>query len=128
MIILASYLILIPMLVSGIFALRLPRAQWMRFILIVLIAALLALGLAQIASLIYFSPRPFVRLHTSPLIPHGIDNGFPSDHMLLAAFVASVVFIKNKKLGLVLWIVAMLIGLGRVLALVHSPIDIWPLA
>lgn len=121
---LANYLILIPLIVSAVFGFRLSRVQLPRFVLIVLLAGLLALVLAHIASLIYYDPRPFVKLHAVPLVPHGVDNGFPSDHMLFASVVASVVFIRSRKVGAILWFVAILIGSGRVLALVHSPIDI----
>jgi membrane-associated phospholipid phosphatase len=44
--------------------------------------------------------------------------------MLLAATIASIVFLKSKTFGLFLWLLAILVGLGRILALVHHPIDI----
>lgn len=59
-----------------------------------------------------------------PLFPHSIDNGFPSEHVLLAIIVAGVVFAYNRKLGVILAILGLVVGSARVLANVHHPIDI----
>jgi len=38
--------------------------------------------------------------------------------------LATLVFLYNKKLGIIFYILAVLVGVGRVLALVHYPVDI----
>ncbi len=38
--------------------------------------------------------------------------------------IALVIFLLNKRIGILLITLAILVGLGRVLALVHNPIDI----
>lgn len=70
------------------------------------------------------SPRPFVVENVSPLFLHGTDNGFPSDHTLLAITVAAIILTYNRKLGIALGILGLLVGTARVLAKVHHPIDI----
>ncbi|CAN5120310.1 hypothetical protein BH11PAT3_BH11PAT3_3330 [soil metagenome] len=80
--------------------------------------------LAKLGSYFYFDPRPFVTLGIAPLIPHVADNGFPSDHMLLASSLAGVVYLLNKKRGILLFFVALLIGFARVFALVRHIKDI----
>lgn len=60
----------------------------------------------------------------APLFPHSIDNGFPSEHVLLAIVVAGVVFAYNRKLGVILAILGLVVGSARVIANVHHPIDI----
>lgn len=70
------------------------------------------------------NPRPFVVENVSPLFLHGADNGFPSDHTLLAITVAAIILTYNRKLGVVLVILGLLVGSARVLAKVHHPIDI----
>ena len=49
--------------------------------------------LGVIARSLYFNPRPFMVSGVEPLISHAADNGFPSDHTLLLASIASLVFI-----------------------------------
>ena len=43
------------------------------------------------------TPRPFVVQHVAPLFPRDADNGFPSDHTLLATFFAVCVFFYSRK-------------------------------
>lgn len=80
--------------------------------------------ISRIASLIYYNPRPFVLYNFKPLIQHAADNGFPSDHALLSFAIAFFVFVFNKKLGMILISLGFIVGFSRVMAGVHSPIDI----
>lgn len=84
----------------------------------------LAYILGKIAGLLYFTPRPFAELGIAPLVPHIADNGFPSEHTLYAMTIALVVYFANKKVGVMLILLALLVGVGRVLAEVHRPIDV----
>ena len=79
---------------------------------------------SKIGALLYFDPRPFVVGHFIPLIPHEPDNGFPSDHVLLCASIAAVVFPSNKYLGIVLLLLTLMVGVARVHTGVHHAIDI----
>lgn len=80
--------------------------------------------IAKISALFINDPRPFVARHIQPLIPHVADNGFPSDHTLLTMTIASIIYAYNKKLGVALFVIAGLIGITRVLANIHHPLDI----
>lgn len=60
-----------------------------------------------------------------PLIPHGIENGFPSLHTLFAATMAALVFTKHRLIGSAMFLVAIAIGVARVLAGVHHGIDVF---
>ncbi|MBI2591003.1 MAG: phosphatase PAP2 family protein [Candidatus Blackburnbacteria bacterium] len=84
----------------------------------------LSLIISRIASKFIIDPRPFVVNNTTPLIPHAPDNGFPSDHTLLVATIAAIIFIYNKKWGMVLAFLAFLVGASRVYAQVHHWLDI----
>ncbi len=79
---------------------------------------------SQIASKIYYNQRPFVAEHFVPLISHGANNGFPSDHSLISFAFASIIFLFNRKLGFVLFSLSFLVGISRVYVGVHHPIDI----
>jgi undecaprenyl-diphosphatase len=89
-------------------------------------AAAVALFWARIISLLYSGERPFQALGTAPKAAYLQNAGFPSDHALLVFMVVLVVWAatKNKLLTLVLLIMALLVGVGRVIALVHTPADI----
>lgn len=52
------------------------------------------------------------------------DSAFPSSHTVLAFAVAVTVFLHDRKVGFWFLISALIIGVARVLANVHYPIDI----
>lgn len=76
------------------------------------------------ASFLFENPRPFLVNDFTPLISHASDNGFPSDHALLVFAIASIVFTFNKMAGAGLFLLAVLVGVGRVVVGVHHLIDI----
>ncbi len=88
------------------------------------LGGVLAFALAALAGHLYFDPRPFVTHHLIPLIPHSRDNGFPSDHALLTAFLGFTMLLYSRTLGLTLLVVAFLVGTARVAAHIHNPRDI----
>ncbi len=74
---------------------------------------------------IFRHPRPFAVLSdVVQLIQTSSYNSFPSTHATIFASLATVMFIYNKKLGSVFVFCAVLIGLARVAAGIHYPIDI----
>jgi len=89
-----------------------------------IVAAIAAVVIGKIAGKLYYDPRPFITHHVKPLISHSMDNGFPSDHTLLGVTVASVIYLYRRKLGILAITIALLVGVARVAAHVHSPIDI----
>lgn len=70
--------------------------------------------------------RPFERLGLDPGAAYLNNPGFPSDHALLAFFLVFAVgyATKNRTLTVILAFLAVLMCLGRVLALVHTPLDV----
>jgi undecaprenyl-diphosphatase len=80
--------------------------------------------LIEIIRVIYHRSRPFEILEVTPLINHDAVAGFPSGHAAFYFALAFAVFFLNRKIGL--WYVgaAILIGLARVFAGVHWPLDI----
>jgi undecaprenyl-diphosphatase len=89
-----------------------------------LVTGLLALLLGRLVAAVYFDPRPFVSGHFTPLIPHEPDNGFPSDHTLLSSASAMTVFLRDRRIGTVLWLLAVVVGAGRIASGLHSPTDV----
>ena len=84
----------------------------------------MAFALTKLAGALYLDPRPFVAHHFLPLIPHEVDNGFPSDHTVLSMLIALTVCHFSIEMGWVLTGLALLVGVARVLCGIHNPIDI----
>jgi len=95
-----------------------------RFILFGLLSGTIVFVLAQIAGRLYFDPRPFIIGHFIPPVSYVPDNGFPSDHTLVSATLASLVYPFRKKVGIALWLCALLVGISRIAVGVHHPVDI----
>jgi undecaprenyl-diphosphatase len=62
--------------------------------------------------------------HFRPLIPHEADNGFPSDHALLAAGIVAAVGFARLLWVLPFGLLAGLVDWARVGVGVHHPIDV----
>jgi membrane-associated phospholipid phosphatase len=92
--------------------------------LALLLAGFLAWLLSGIAGALYFNPRPFVEHNIQPLFAHGPDNGFPSEHTVLAMTLTSVIYFYRRRLATAALAMTLLVGAGRVWAHVHSWIDI----
>jgi undecaprenyl-diphosphatase len=120
----AKYLFLLSPLLALLALIRLPHEKRKALALLGAVALPLAYLVALVARHFYFDPRPFVVGNFAPLIPHVPDNGFPSDHTLLAAALAAVVSSFDRRLGNAMWAVAIFVGLARVAAGVHHLTDI----
>ena len=91
----------------------------------ILFSAVLAWGFVYLFKHFYFEPRPFEVLQDVVLLfPHAADAAFPSGHATFFAALAAAMFLYHKRLGVFLAVCAFLIGVSRVIAGVHWPIDI----
>ena len=93
-----------------------------------IIHSLIALPIAYITGkligLIINNPRPFVVHDVVPLFVHAVDNGFPSEHALIATTISALVYTINKPLGIALLIISLMVGVARVLSNVHHIFDV----
>ncbi len=120
----AQYLLFVLILIAGTYWITQDRSAKLKIIIIGLIGSVIALILMKVGAALFYDPRPFVGSTVVPYFKHAADNGFPSDHTSLAAVLAVTMFFVSRKLGVSLFIGAMAIGAARVIAHVHSPIDI----
>ncbi|HVQ44075.1 MAG TPA: phosphatase PAP2 family protein [Candidatus Saccharimonadia bacterium] len=120
----AQYLHLAILAVAAVVWLTLPREDKRKLALTALLAAVIGFALTKVAGALYYNPRPFVADHVVPLIYHAANNGFPSNHTVLAMLVALLVLQVSKRWGIVLVAAALVVGAARVAAGVHSPLDI----
>lgn len=120
----AKYLFWLSIAIAIFYFFATQKSTKKKLLVLTLVSFPLAYLLAKISSRFINDPRPFVTAHLKPLIPHIADNGFPSDHMLLTMTIASVLFVFNRKLGILATIIAICIGTARVLAQIHHSADI----
>ncbi len=121
-----KYLIFILIIVAGVwFLFGAPKGRRKEVVIFGASSLLLTFLLSLIAAKLYSDPRPFAVGHFTPLVAHGFDNGFPSDHTLLSVAVACIVWRYNSLLGIVLFNLALIIGFSRVYVGVHHLIDIF---
>ena len=70
--------------------------------------------------------RPFEVLGVNPGAAYLNNPGFPSDHALMGFFLTLAVWYctRSRKLTIVMAVLTVAMCVGRVLALVHTPLDI----
>lgn len=121
--------LIVPIVIAGALAIWLwtpkPRLEAYKY---ALMAGLTSLLVAKLMSVIYHpaTERPFQMLGEKAGALY-IDNpGFPSDHALFVTVIVLAVYALtgHKKFALVLAVLALLVCIGRVVALVHTPLDV----
>ena len=68
--------------------------------------------------------RPYEYMNIKPLVSHKRGQSFPSRHTLSAMIIALVTYSINQVLGIIMIILASLIGICRILAGVHHISDV----
>jgi undecaprenyl-diphosphatase len=122
--------LIVPVVLLAVYALlfKVPPARrydaYSRIIVVGLTSFLLAKLLGTV-----FQPevmRPFEALGVAAGASFINNPGFPSDHVLFTSFLTLAVWFetRQRRLTLLLAVLTLLIGIGRILALVHSPLDV----
>jgi membrane-associated phospholipid phosphatase len=120
----------VPVVLLGAYALlfKVPKGQRFAAYSRVLMAGLTAYMLAKFIGTIYQPSelRPFELLGVEPGAAFLDNPGFPSDHALFVAAITLAVWFetKQKVISIILASLVLLICVGRVIALVHTPLDV----
>lgn len=123
--------LMIPIILIGTYALvfKVPKEKRLESYTRVLIAGLTTYLIAKLAGTIYQPEtlRPFELLGSSAGASYLNNPGFPSDHALFAMAITCAVWFETKQKWMSIILVSLVIcmALGRVLALVHTPIDVF---
>lgn len=120
----ARYLLIIVALIAVVATVLSGKTVRNSIIKLAILSFGIAFLIAFVAGICYYDARPFVIEGTEPLVPHKPDNGFPSDYTLVAMVTAAVVFVYRRKLGILLGVLGLFVGIVRVIAQLHYPIDI----
>lgn len=94
----------------------------------ILMAGITAYLLAKLLASVYqpTGERPFQVLGVEPGASYLPNAGFPSDHALFAGFLTLAVWFetKHRQLTIALVVLTVLVCVGRVMGLVHTPLDV----
>lgn len=80
--------------------------------------------MTEIIRFFYFVPRPFVNNTVHQLIFYETSGSFPSGHAAFFFALAMAIFFFHKKWSILFFAGAILIGVARITAGIHWPIDI----
>lgn len=120
----------VPVVMVGAYSLvcKIPKGEKFHAYSRILMAGLTAYLLAKMIGGVYQPSyeRPFELFGVSAGASYLDNPGFPSDHILFVTSITLAVWFETqqKRLTSFLVILVILIGIGRILALVHSPIDV----
>lgn len=102
------------------------RASWRRAAVAAGLSAALGLAVGKLISELVDRARPFVAdpggVHL--FSRHAADAGFPSDHATAAFAIATAIFLRNRRWGMVALSAAAVLSVGRVALGVHYPSDV----
>jgi undecaprenyl-diphosphatase len=105
-----------------------PKNQRFEIYTRILMAGLTAYLLAKLLGAVYqpSGERPFEILGVAPGASYLNNPGFPSDHALFTGFLTLAVWFSTRRKGLTILLIALTLSVcvGRVLALVHTPLDV----
>lgn len=73
---------------------------------------------------IVIDPRPYIVEHVAPLMPVATDNGFPSDHTLLASALTATMWWLRRRWSIVFVLGTVLVMLGRLGVGAHHTLDV----
>jgi membrane-associated phospholipid phosphatase len=105
-----------------------PRGHRFEAYARIAMAGLTAYLFAKLLASVYqpSGERPFEILGVAPGASYLNNPGFPSDHTLFATFLTLAVWFetRRKDITIILAVLTLLMCIGRVLALVHTPLDV----
>lgn len=122
--------LVVPIVFLGAYALliKVPPKNMVESYSRIIMAGLTALLLAKLVGS-FWQPdaaRPFVEMGVAAKAAYLDNAGFPSDHVLFATAIALAVWFetRQRKIVVILAVLIALVSLGRVVALVHTPLDV----
>jgi undecaprenyl-diphosphatase len=117
--------IYLPWLVAlGIFTWPIYKKKWP---LLFFLSAVAGFSIFMMEILKWFinRPRPYILFtHINPLFTPGGTLAMPSAHALVFSALATFIFFKNRRIGIILYLATLASSVARVSAGVHWPSDI----
>lgn len=121
-------MILIFLISIVIFMFVIPKKDWWYWAWRIVLAGATAYVAAKLIGHFYQPEvmRPFEKLGVEPGAAFLPNPGFPSDHALFASFLVLAVWFSTRRKSFVILLLSLTVAMGvaRVLALVHTPLDV----
>ncbi|MEW6170350.1 MAG: phosphatase PAP2 family protein [Candidatus Omnitrophota bacterium] len=114
------FIIIFPLCICYIFFKKNKRIVYLSFI-----SAISILFINKFIEFFWLRPRPFIMDSVNLLVKHKLDGSFPSDHASVSMAIAVMLFFVNKKIGTILIISSLFIGISRIFCGLHYPLDIF---
>jgi undecaprenyl-diphosphatase len=99
------------------------KKKW-KEIMFVFVSVISAWLSSLLLKVIFHTVRPFNELTNVVPLLRPTDYSFPSGHSTFFMALAIAIYLYHKRAGIVFGLFALLIGLSRIIAGVHYPIDI----
>lgn len=122
--------LVIPVIVCAIYAFiwKIKSADRQRAYSVIVFVGVFTYMLAKFIAAVWQpdAARPFVEKGVSAGAFYLQNSGFPSDHALFCAFLTLGVWLvtRQRKLAIAMAVMTVLVCIGRVLAMVHTPLDV----
>jgi len=95
-----------------------------RLVAISLLSALIAWFLISLFKYNIHSPRPFETLNIKPVFLTEAGDSMPSGHATFLGALAIAIYCQKKRLGWLFILGALVVGLARIVAGIHWPLDV----
>ena len=100
------------------------RERHQRGVMLAGIGVGIASAMVKISNMVYFRPRPFDSIDVELLFYPPTDSSFPANPVAITVAMAAGVWVANKRMGTIMYIVAFVYGCSRVYSGVFYPLDI----
>lgn len=100
------------------------RMKTLTMFLSSLVSALAAWLLVDLLKSSFVNPRPFEVLNIIPIVATNLGDAWPSGHASFMSAWAAAFWLQDKRAGAVLLVGAVIVGLARIMAGVHYPLDV----
>lgn len=124
---LADYLAYL-LVIASVISLLLWKTDWVTkksALLAAVLSTVISRGIfVELIRIVYPHPRPSVTLSSVLQLLTETSSSFPSGHAAFFFALSSVTYHYNRKLGLIVFTASVMMGLARIIAGVHYPLDI----
>ena len=100
------------------------RESAFRCLICTLIAVVVSMVILFALNSMFFRPRPFTTHPVNLLLYHNTDSAFPSNAATLAFALSFAVLFYNRKVACIMLALSLYVGLARIAAGVHYPLDV----